>query len=351
MSEPAATVRAETWLLRRVWRVPIALGLAAVVIVTAATRVGNRWLAGVAGALIAVAVSAVWPGRSGRRPRFEVELHGPARTAVGDTVQHELVLRGVGREVGRLRVGILQPGLSSVVVGIPGIPARGVVTIPITRTAERRAVTSAAQLVVTVGTDLNQVDLQQNLTCPAPSIVHPRRLTAPPPPARPRAAGPGGELLGARAFRSGDSPRDIHWRASARHGGLIVAERGAEEPPPELVLVIGRPVTDDDEQLLALAAAIGRQRITRGEPVRVLAWHRNRRLTAPTGSVIALADWFAGLAEPSVPTVEAVLAQAQDAACLTIAASSQTPTAWRELMTSRPAAPGRAAVWLEAQQS
>lgn len=341
------TVRVDTWVLRRTWRVATALATAAMVIGFAAVRVGNRWLVGVAGALIAVAVSAVWPAG---RPRLAAELHGPQRTAVGDTVQHELVVHGLGRGIERLTVGVVQPGLSSVLVSVVDLPAEGALTVPITRTACQRTVADTAELVLTVGTELNQVTFRQNVSCPAPVIVHPRRVGAPPEPNLPPPSGRGGELLGARAFRSGDALRAIHWRASARHRGLIVAERGADEPPPALVLIIGRPTTEDDEQILALAAALAGRRIAAGEPVRVLAWHGTRCLTAPSRSVTALADWFAGLVEPSVPTVEAVLARATDAG-LTIAASNQTPPMWVHQLTTRLAAHGTAPLWLRAEPS
>lgn len=342
------TVRVDTWQLRRSRRVVTGITIAAVVIGFAAVRVGNRWLVGVAGALVAVALSAIWPTG---RPRLEAELHGPQRTAVGDTVQHELVLRGPGREIDRLTVGVVQPGLSSVLISIVGLPARGALTVPITRTACRRTVADVAQLVVTVGTELNQVTFRQDVPCPAPLVVHPRRVPAPAEPTGPPPSGRGGELLGVRAFRSGDAPRAIHWRASARHGKLIVAERGADEPPPALVLVIGRPTTEDDEQILALASALAGRRIATGEPVRVLAWHGTRCLTAPSGSVTASADWFAALAEPSVPRVEAVLARTGDAASLTIAASSQTPPVWVHQLTTRLAARGTVPSWLRAEPS
>jgi len=44
-----------------------------------------------------------------------------------------------------------------------------------------------------------------------------------------RTPGWGHELLALRRFRSGDDPRGIHWKQSARTGGLVFMEREAEE--------------------------------------------------------------------------------------------------------------------------
>lgn len=48
-----------------------------------------------------------------------------------------------------------------------------------------------------------------------------------------------GEFHGLREFRSGDSPRWVHWRTSARRNVLMVRE--FEEPPPDDLTVIVEP--------------------------------------------------------------------------------------------------------------
>lgn len=49
------------------------------------------------------------------------------------------------------------------------------------------------------------------------------------PEGRPRVrAGAGSDLLALRAYRPGDSPRQVHWKASARAGGLLVRQFAAE---------------------------------------------------------------------------------------------------------------------------
>jgi uncharacterized protein (DUF58 family) len=52
-------------------------------------------------------------------------------------------------------------------------------------------------------------------------------------------AGAGTEVLGVRAYRSGDPPRAVHWRATARHGRLVVRETAWEAGPTLVVALAG----------------------------------------------------------------------------------------------------------------
>jgi uncharacterized protein (DUF58 family) len=68
------------------------------------------------------------------------------------------------------------------------------------------------------------------------------------------------EFHGLRAFRSGDSPRHIHWRTSARRGELMVREF-EEYPNDDLVLIVDLSLRSLDrieafERMLSLAATI-----------------------------------------------------------------------------------------------
>ena len=61
-------------------------------------------------------------------------------------------------------------------------------------------------------------------------------------------AGLGTEIIGVRPYRSGDSPRHIHWRSVARRGRLISKEF-AEETQPGITVVLDRysPNTSDPD--------------------------------------------------------------------------------------------------------
>jgi uncharacterized protein (DUF58 family) len=92
--------------------------------------------------------------------------------------------------------------------------------------------------------------------------------------ARPR-AGVGTEILGVRPYRSGDSPRRIHWRAVARTGKLISKEF-VDESRPGLILVVDvgrhpypRAKTKHTpfEWAVKVAASIGDYALARGYPL------------------------------------------------------------------------------------
>ncbi len=95
---------------------------------------------------------------------------------------------------------------------------------------------------------------------------------------RPR-AGVGTEILGVRPFRSGDSPRRIHWRSVARTGRLISKEF-VDESRPGLTLILDvckhpYPLTAGKhtpfEWAVKVAASIGDYTQRRGYPLHLLA--------------------------------------------------------------------------------
>lgn len=87
-------------------------------------------------------------------------------------------------------------------------------------------------------------------------LVYPELLAPTAPPAEQsskrgeedsRRPGWGHEMLGLRAYRSGDDPRSIHWKQSARTGDLIFKERETEENR-ELLIVLDNAVGELDEE-------------------------------------------------------------------------------------------------------
>jgi uncharacterized protein (DUF58 family) len=83
-----------------------------------------------------------------------------------------------------------------------------------------------------------------------------------------------GEVHGLRPFRTGDSPRTIHWKTSARRGELMVREF-EDEPGDALLLVVDpvpRAMPDADahfEEAISLAATLVRE-WCRGGAVRLV---------------------------------------------------------------------------------
>ncbi len=92
---------------------------------------------------------------------------------------------------------------------------------------------------------------------------------------RPR-PGTGTELIGVRPYRTGDSPRHIHWRSVARVGQLISKEF-ADDSQPGLTIMLDLhklPISDSKhtpfEWAVKIAASIGEDAIRRGYALHLL---------------------------------------------------------------------------------
>jgi len=100
--------------------------------------------------------------------------------------------------------------------------------------------------------------------------------------------GVGGEFIGVREFRPGDSRRHVHWRSTARAGQLIVKEF-AEETQPGLTIALDLRASsnigagDDTSLELAIkaAATLARYAERRGLPVSLAS--NSRQWPAPPG--------------------------------------------------------------------
>jgi uncharacterized protein (DUF58 family) len=112
-------------------------------------------------------------------------------------------------------------------------------------------------------------------------IVYPRRVPAPPAllrqaadigtaPAGRRGGGP--DLHDLRGYRSGDDPRLIHWRVTARTGALTVREMAAETGQDAYLVLRGDGARDAErlETALAEAAAVASALLGRGARVGLL---------------------------------------------------------------------------------
>lgn len=120
--------------------------------------------------------------------------------------------------------------------------------------SKERDVPAGGTVVVWPRTDLP-------VTLPARAGSDGRRETA----AVPAAGGTRGEFRALREYRSGDDPRDVHWRSTARRGDVIVREY-ERDAADEYWLVLDTAAPDDEmgeravdtvASLVAAAAARG----------------------------------------------------------------------------------------------
>jgi len=133
---------------------------------------------------------------------------------------------------------------------------------------------------------------------------------------RPR-AGMGMEVLGTRPYQTGDSPRHIHWRSSARSGRLISKEF-ADEAQPGLTLALDLyahpfPKTDSKhtpfEWMVKTAVSIAEYGRRAGHPIHIIA--DDSALPHPAGAVgwYSLLDYMARVQPEGKSKLADVLAE------------------------------------------
>ena len=130
--------------------------------------------------------------------------------------------------------------------------------------------------IVTVARDplgLAQVSVTWMLSSDQARIVHPATIPAPAVPLRPTTDVP--EFSGLRAWQSGDRPRDVDWRATARRPSTAPVVRLWSETPARggdmVIGVAGGPDDESCERVAEMAAAAVRDALRRCEQV-TLRW-------------------------------------------------------------------------------
>lgn len=103
-------------------------------------------------------------------------------------------------------------------------------------------------------------------------------------------AGIGNEVMGVREYRSGDSPRHIHWRSVARRGQLISKEF-AEEIQPGVTIVLDRyaPIQSETkhtpfEMAIKCAVSMAEYAMRNRYPVHLAA--DNEDIAFPQGALV-----------------------------------------------------------------
>lgn len=94
---------------------------------------------------------------------------------------------------------------------------------------------------------------------------------------RPRRGGDD-EFYGVKEYRSGENPRSIYWRRSARTG-VLVSKEMTQVSPPKLLLVVDTFLTDRTitahanlERAIAMAASLASEALASGLMVGLYAW-------------------------------------------------------------------------------
>jgi uncharacterized protein (DUF58 family) len=261
------------------------------------TQVG--WLYVMSALLAGVTLAGVWLSRGmlkgfSAQRRVQVTKStqnraGEGEYFEGDTLTVDLELHS-SRGSSQLRVTetcpLAAPGdpYRAVRMFIPGLAANGAVRFSYDVRIDRRGLHEFPAVRMETSAPFGFRQQQRDLAEPIRLLVYPEIHTLPRldlldrqlAPLVPRMqAGVGYEVMGVRPYRSGDSPRDIHWRSVARTGQLIVKEY-ADESQPGLTIALDTfahdyPQTEEKhvpfEWAIKCAASLGVYAQSRGYPL------------------------------------------------------------------------------------
>ena len=292
-------------------------------------RSGNPWLlflACASGAPLLVGWLA--------RPRLDalaVRWRGPHRAMVGELVEHHFEVQNTGRRPTPVATLVHQVhGYPPATILIPALPPGGTADVALTRRPQLRTVSHRHHLTASTGAPFGFVEHRRVWHLDATLVIHPGPVE---PDDVPRWAGDGDEPSGARArtgahphgirqWRPGDDRRHVHWRATARHGRLVVVEPEQTVSPRLALVVAGDAGHLPWEALVSRAAWTAVAAIRAGREVLLVAedpWPPAPVLVPPPpppGAPFAAAvgsftdcrttdpatalDWFAALRSPQL---------------------------------------------------
>lgn len=286
---------------------------ASVILYLFANQTQVAWLYVVAALLLGSVVAAGWLNRSALKGLSGARKIGDSSNAdlyEGDETTVELTLRQASGSTSHLRLTEPCPlaapddPFRATRLFVPSLPAQSAVQFQYTLTLDRRGLHEFPPLEIASGAPFGMFRRESTLNIPTRVLVYPevrplqrlelldRKLTAQI--ARQR-AGVGTEVLGVRTYRTGDSPRHIHWRSVARTQQLMSKEF-ADEAQPGLTLVMDLcahpyPTTEGKhtpfEWAVKCAASIGDYARHKGYALHLLT--DSKALAFPTGAV----SWMA----------------------------------------------------------
>lgn len=151
--------------------------------------------------------------------------------------------------------------------GLPAaadLPAQGSITLNLSLTTRQRGRLRPGRLVVSTYYPLGLFYAWCYLDSEAECLVYPRPSGpwTPPPGTSERGQQDGehgrgiDDFVGLRNYRSGDSPKHIHWRALARGQGLLTKEFGGEQAQRLWLDWEQTPGANDEERLSRLCRAL-----------------------------------------------------------------------------------------------
>jgi uncharacterized protein DUF58 len=281
-----------------------------------ATLTGNAWFVLLAGACAGLVIASL--ASRHRLDDLTICLTGPTRLAVGETGTHRLHVHNRG-QVSSAPVTLTQE--------IRGLPVEST-TIRLESSAPLGLLATVRQAVYAHRLIVHPPPVPPDLSIaargPDEDSVHP-------------VPGVGLDLAGIREWRSGDDPRRVHWRSTARRGRIVIAERGTGPAPALRVVVVGPSEAPDWEPLVAIAAASTRAAQLDRRAVAVTAWTPQGPSPVANGSPVDLLDWWAALESAVLPApADLVVTRGGHPAAgslVVVASGHVTPAWWEQVRT------------------
>lgn len=245
---------------------PVVAAMAGPVLLVLSFGVANRWVTLVACLVIAAQLVAL--ATAPRLSALAVSVSVPVRAAVGESVEHVVVVaNSAAKPSVPLVLRLRDDGFAEVHFPVPSIAAGAAVELRVPREALVRG-ESRGPSVVAQGPDaLGLSTHRRSAQVPAVVRVYPAPTTAPALPVPPASAGTD-DLAGVRPFRAGDRASMVHRRSSARRGSLVVVEREAE--PVGRLVVVPELGPEGLEAVLGQVSAVVLGELSARRPVAVL---------------------------------------------------------------------------------
>jgi len=239
-TEPVAILRT-AWRRLRAWRrIRFTVGGAvftagAFAIGFAAVNTGNNLLYLLLGAMLGFIALSGWLSEQAIRG-LEVRRRTPQGVTVGKTFRISYHVTNRKRRIPTLAVHLLESGLPGAAF-IARLDPGESVTIRSENHFVRRGIYPLETLTLSTAFPFGLFTKERDIPLAGELVIWPRAdrpVALPTPPggqSRPRYSdsnggtqGARGEFRGLREYRSGDDPRDIHWRSTARTGEPVVRE-------------------------------------------------------------------------------------------------------------------------------
>jgi len=282
-------------------------------------RSGNPWLlflACASGAPLLVGWLA--------RPRLDalaVRWRGPHRAMVGELVEHHFEVQNTGRRPTPVTTLVHQVhGYPPATILVPALAPGGTADVALPRRPQLRTVSHRHHLTASTAAPFGFVEHRRVWHLDATVVIHPGPVE---PDAVPHWAGAGDEPSGARArtgahphgvrqWRPGDDRRHVHWRATARHGRLVVVEPEQTVSRRLALVIVGDAGHLPWESVVSRAAWTAVAAIRAGREVLLVAQGAvdSRTGDCQTTDAATALDWFSALRSPHL--APAALARAAD---------------------------------------